>query len=150
MKKFARGFRDLEVYQEAFKAALEVFEVSKSFPAEEKYSLTSQIRDSSRSVCSCIGEAWGKRRYPKHFASKLTDSDSEAGETTVWLDFEFQHGYLSADKHEDLAERYRGVNAQLNRMIDDAHVWAIPGPSRSRKKDRHPSQTGADAEREDP
>lgn len=77
----ARRFRELRVYRVAFDAAMRVFELSKSWPAEEKFSLTDQIRRSSRAVCGAVAEAWRKRRYPKHFASKLTDADSESAET---------------------------------------------------------------------
>ena len=83
------GFKSLKVYQLAYKLALEIFEISKGFPKEEVYSLTDQIRRSSRSVCTNIAEAYRKRRYPKHFTSKISDADGEASETTVWLDFVF-------------------------------------------------------------
>jgi four helix bundle protein len=79
--------KDLIVYQEAYALAMKIFEVSKSFPAEEKYSLTDQIRRSSRSVCTNLREAWAKRKYQAHFVSKLTDADGENGETDSWLDF---------------------------------------------------------------
>ncbi|HYQ56532.1 MAG TPA: four helix bundle protein [Draconibacterium sp.] len=82
-------FKNLIAYQKAFKLAMDTFEVSKTFPKEEKYSLTDQIRRSSRSTCTNIAEAYRKRCYPKHFLSKLTDSDSENSETATWLDFAF-------------------------------------------------------------
>ncbi len=81
-----RGFRELRVYQNAFEAAMEIFEITKTFPPEERYSLTDQIRRSSRSVCSNLGEAWRKRRYPAHFVSKISDAEMEADETRVWLE----------------------------------------------------------------
>ena len=83
------GFKNLKVYIKAYQIAIEIFEASKAFPTEEKYSLTDQIRRSSRSVCANIAEAYRKRRYPKHFTSKITDSDAEASETIVWNDFAF-------------------------------------------------------------
>jgi four helix bundle protein len=81
------GFRKLKAYQIAFELAMEIFEISKSFPKEETYSLTDQIRRSSRSICTNIAEAYRKRRYPKHFISKLSDSDTENAETLCWLEF---------------------------------------------------------------
>jgi len=82
-----RTFKDLIVHQKAFEQAMKIFEMTKGFPRIEQYSLTDQIRRSSRSVCVNIGEAWRKIRYPAHFVSKLTDADAEAMETMVWLDF---------------------------------------------------------------
>src|SRR5207253_5316800 len=90
-----QGHRDLKVYQLAYKLAMEIFHLSKNFPREEIYSLTDQIRRSSRSVAANIGEGFRKRRYPNHFVSKLTDCDAEATETQVWIDFAFDCGYLS-------------------------------------------------------
>ena len=99
MNKEYRGFRDLKVYQLSYRLAVEIYEESKAFPKEERYSLTDQIRRSSRAVPANIAEAWSKRRYPKHFISKLTDSDGEAAETTVWLDFALDHGYVLKERH---------------------------------------------------
>jgi four helix bundle protein len=113
-----RGFRDLKVYQLAYKLALEIFELTKSFPKEEKYSLTDQIRRSSRSVPSNIAEAWYKRRYPKSFISKLIDSAGEAGETQVWLDFSTDLGYLVKEKHDELVEKYNEICKMLSGMIN--------------------------------
>jgi len=81
------SFRDLKVYQKAFKLAMDIFKMTKDFPEEEKYALTTQIRKSSGSVCSSIGEGYRKRKYQAHFVSKMTDSDMENSETQVWLDF---------------------------------------------------------------
>src|SRR4030042_1460900 len=89
-----RHFRELDVYRLGMESAMRIFQVSKSFPDEEKYSLTDQIRRSSRSVCANIAEGWRKRRYPNAFISKLSDADSEAAETQVWLEFAFRCGYL--------------------------------------------------------
>src|SRR5487761_670421 len=90
--------RDLEVYRKAFEAAMRIFEISKSFPREETYSLTDQIRRSSRSVCANLGEAWRKRRYEAAFISKLSDSESEATETQIWLEFAVKCGYMDRDQ----------------------------------------------------
>ena len=94
----AGSFRDLTVYKKAFTLAMEIFEISKTFPQEEKYSLTDQVRRSSRSVCSNIGEAYRKRRYKAHFVSKSSDGDMENTETRVWLDFAYSCGYIDKSK----------------------------------------------------
>ena len=98
----ARGFRDLRVYQLAFRLAMEIFEESKNFPKEEKYSLTDQIRRASRSVASNIAEGYRKKRYPKMFVSKMADADGEATETQVWVDFAAACGYLSSARQTEL------------------------------------------------
>ena len=95
----AKSFRDLIVYRIAFEAAMRIFELSKAFPAEERYSLTDQIRRSSRSVCANIAEGWAKRRYPAAFASKLTDASAEAMETQVWSDTALRCGYLKIETY---------------------------------------------------
>jgi len=97
MKKKIVSHRDLEMYGKAFDAAMQIFEFSKSFPKEEMYSLTDQIRKSARSVCSNIAEAWRKRHYRAAFISKLCDSEGESAETQVWLEFEVKCGYLSRE-----------------------------------------------------
>jgi four helix bundle protein len=94
-----KGFRDLKVYQLSYKLALEIFEATKTYPKEELYSLTNQIRRSSRSVPSNIDEAWRKRRYPKAFVNKLTDSLAEESETEVSLDFSLDLNYIDKEKH---------------------------------------------------
>lgn len=93
-QQMIKHFRELIVYQKAFEQAMKIFELTKHFPKEERFSLTDQIRRSSRSVCANLAEAWHKRRYPAHFVSKLTDSDAEAAETQVWLDFSLECKYL--------------------------------------------------------
>ncbi len=114
---------DLDVYQLAFSLQQEVFQLSKEFPAEERYSLTDQIRRSSRSVGANICEAWRKRRYPAHFKSKLTDSDGEQEETCHWLRKAVSCEYLPAEQGRELVERYNHVGAMLNRMINKADSW---------------------------
>src|SRR6266852_4572880 len=101
-----RGHRDLKVFQLAYKLAMEVFAKSKMFPPDERYSLTSQIRRSSRSVAANIAEGFRKRQYPNMFVSKLADSDAEATETQVWLDFACDCGYLSTENHDRLTLGY--------------------------------------------
>ena len=110
-------FRDLIVYQLSFQLAMEIFEISKTFPKEEKYSLTDQIRRSSRSVSSNIAEGWAKKLYPKHFVSKLTDSLGEAYETEVWLDFSLACGYINQEQYNHLTEKYTEITKMLNGMI---------------------------------
>jgi len=106
-------------------AAMEIFELSKSFPSEEKYSLTDQIRRSSRSVCTKIGEAWRKRRYKAAFIAKLSDSESEACETRIWLEFGLRCKYMAEGKVNDLTERYDHILSQLVIMINDADRWVV-------------------------
>lgn len=113
-----KSAKDLIVYQKAYVLAMEIFHVSKSFPAEEKYSLTDQIRRSSRSVCTNIREAWAKRRYEAHFVSKLSDSDGENGEIDTWLDFARDCNYLSSNDHLNLTQKCREVGAMLGSMIN--------------------------------
>ena len=112
-----KGFRDLIVYKLSYQLAVEIYKESKKFPKEEKYSLTDQIRRSSRSVPSNISEAWSKRRYPKHFKYKLTDSDGEASETTVWLDFALDHKYINIESHKYFMDKYSEVGKMLGSMI---------------------------------
>ena len=112
-------FKELIVYQKAFKLAMRIFEISKTFPKEEKYSLTDQIRRSSRSVCTNIAEAYRKRRYPKHFINKLTDSDGENSETAVWLDFALACKYVSEENHHSLTSECIEIGKLLNYMINN-------------------------------
>lgn len=111
------GYRDLKVYQLSYKLAMEIFEITKSFPKEEKYSLVDQIRRSSRSIPANIAEAWKKRKYPKMFVSKLHDAAGEAGETEVWLDFAKDSGYLALNKYKKLFSEYDEVNKMLYGMV---------------------------------
>jgi four helix bundle protein len=111
------GFRDLKVYQLAFNLAMEIFYESKSFPPEEKYSLTDQIRRASRSVPGNIGEGYRKKCYPKMFVSKMADADGEATETQVWIDFAHACGYLSQSRQLELRKGYEEVGRMLGGMI---------------------------------
>lgn len=120
-----RSHRDLHVYQNARKAAMEIFELSKSFPPEEKFSLTDQGRRSSRSVCANLAEAWRKRRYKAAFIAKLSDCESEACETQVWLEFALLCQYIDEPTFLRMDEGYNQVLGQLVRMIDGADSWTI-------------------------
>ena len=104
-----RSHKDLEVYQMAFQAAMKIYELTKGFPPEERFSLTDQVRRSSRSVCSNIAEAFRKRRYPKSFVAKLSDSEGEAGETQVWLEFALHCNYIEVVTFQNLNETYEQV-----------------------------------------
>ncbi|MCJ7749197.1 MAG: four helix bundle protein [Desulfobacterales bacterium] len=112
-----RGYRDLKVYQLAYKLAMDIFNESKSFPKEERYSLTDQIRRSSRSIAANIAEGFRKRRYPNMFVSKMADADSETAETQVWIDFAHDCGYLSQERHDKLIIGYEDVGKMLGSMI---------------------------------
>lgn len=112
-------FKELLAYQKAFSLAMEIFKISNSFPIEERYSLTDQIRRSSRSVCANMAEAYRKRKYPNHFISKLTDCDGENSETTVWLDFSLACGYLSDQVHSDLVYKSREIGKLINFMMNN-------------------------------
>ena len=109
--------KELDVYKKAYHLAMEIFKISNSFPKEEKYALTSQIRRSSRSVCLNLREAWAKRRYEAHFISKLTDCDGENSETNSSLDFAFDCGYINKDKHIELTEITIEVGKMLGVML---------------------------------
>lgn len=127
-KQNIRSYRDLRVYQAAMDLAMEIFRLSKSFPKEERYSLVDQIRKSSRSVCANLSEAWRKRRYQAAFVSKLSDSETEAAETQVWLEFAFRCDYIKEKTFKNLDQRYEHILSQLVTMIMDAHSWVIRRP----------------------
>lgn len=120
-----RSYRELRVYQAAMEAAMQIFEMTKKFPGEEKYSMVDQMRRSSRSVCANIGEAWRKRRYPAHFVSKLSDSETEAEETRVWLEFAERCRYITKEQFEPLDQSYDKILAQLVKMIEHPDHWII-------------------------
>lgn len=131
-----RHFRELRVYQQGLEAAMRIFDLSKSWPKEERFSLTDQIRRSSRSVCSCTAEAWRKRRYVAHFVSKLSDSDGEAAETQSWLDFALRCGYISENDYADLNQRYETLCGGLVKMMAEPESWC--GPSGLLREDTPP------------
>jgi len=117
--------KDLRVYQAAYDLAMRVFEISKSFPPEERYALTSQIRRSSRSICLNLREAWAKRRYEAHFISKLTDCDGENSETDSSLDFARDCGYITVEQHATLSDLCERIGRMLGRMIKHAASFQI-------------------------
>lgn len=119
-----RGHRDLKVFQLAYRLAMEIFHLSARFPREEVYSLTNQIRRSSRSVAANIAEGFRKRRYPNVFINKLTDCDGEATETQVWLDFSLDCGYLSKQNYDRLTSGYEEVGRMLSGMMANPEKFA--------------------------
>ncbi|HYX13190.1 MAG TPA: four helix bundle protein [Nostoc sp.] len=124
-KESIKSHEDLEVYQLAFSAAMKIFEISKKFPVEERYSLTDQIRRSSRSVCANLAEAWRKRRYKAAFVAKLNDCEAEAAETQVWLKFAVKCNYLDLEQGRELYGLYNRVLGGLVSMINNPSVWVI-------------------------
>ncbi len=116
----AKNVRELKVYQSAFKSAMEIFRITKAFPKEEKYSLTDQVRRSSRAVCSNLAEGWYKRRYIAAFINKLTDSVQEASETQTWLEFSLACGYINKEIYDQCFEQYEHIIAQLLTMEQKA------------------------------
>ncbi|MEA2106729.1 MAG: four helix bundle protein [Bacteroidota bacterium] len=118
-------FRDLKVFSLSYKLAMKIFHISKGFPKEEKYSLTDQIRRSSRSVPVNIAESYRKRRYPKHFVSKLSDSDSELAETIVWLDFSKDCEYITREEYFYFIEKYEEVGRLLGGMMNKPEKFLI-------------------------
>lgn len=115
--RLAKSAKDLEVYGLAYDLAMDIFEISKAWPKEEKYALTDQIRRSSRSVCANLREAWAKRRYPAYFLSKLTDADAENSETDTWLEFAKDSECLSFEQHKQLADKAATVGRMLGAML---------------------------------
>jgi four helix bundle protein len=130
----AKHAKELLVYQRGYEFSMRLFQVSKRFPAEERFALTSQIRRSSRSVCMNLREAWARRRYPAHFVSKLTDCDGELNETDTSLDYARDCGYISVEEHRTLSEACLEIGRMLGSMIrnpdpfllDDSNL--APGP----------------------
>lgn len=119
-KKRIRHFRDLDVYQRAFSAAMTIFQITKGFPSEERFSLVDQIRRASRSVCANIAEGWRKRRYLAVFKNKITDAMQEASETQCWLEFSLACKYIDQDLFDELDNEYEQIIAMLNSMEKNA------------------------------
>ena len=117
--------RDLRVYQAAFSVAMEIYLLTKSFPSEEKFSLTDQVRRSSRSVCANLAEAFRKRRYPKNFISKLSDCEAEAAETQVWLDFAVACEYITQETYNKFYSEYNSIIGMLVKMIAEPEKWSV-------------------------
>ncbi len=120
-----RSHLELEVYKLAFDAAMRIFELTREFPKEEKYSLVDQVRRASRSVCANIAEAWRKRRYEAAFVSKLSDSEAESAETQVWIEFSQKCGYLETDISKELLSIYDMILGKLENMIIHPEKWII-------------------------
>ena len=120
-----KDHRDLRVYKLSFETGMEVFKLTKSFPPEEKYSLTDQIRRSSRSVCGNLAEAWRKRRYETAFISKLNDCEGEAAETQVWLEYALACEYITKETFDTLYEKYHNILGMLVNMSINPGMWVI-------------------------
>lgn len=123
--KILRSHKELEVYQVAFRVSMEIFRLSKSFPKDEMFSLTSQIRRSSRSVSANIAEAFRKRRYEKAFVAKLSDSEAEAAETQVWIDYCLECEYISDSVNQKLFNDYENIIGKIVNMISHPEKWSI-------------------------
>jgi four helix bundle protein len=119
----AKSYRDLEVYKLSRELSKDIFDLSKTFPKEETYSLTDQIRRSSRSVGAQISEAWAKRRYEKHFVSKLTDADGELQETRHWLETSFDCKYIDKSILDNFLKKYESVGKMINSMINKSNLF---------------------------
>ena len=119
----SKNIKEIKVYKLAFELAMEIFEITKTFPKEEKYTLTDQIRRSSRSVCTCLLEAYRKKRYPSHFVSKVTDSDMENSETGGWLDFSVACKYIDQPIYQNLNFKCGAVGRLLNHMINNPQQY---------------------------
>jgi len=124
-KKAIQCHCELEVYQLAFDTAIKIFNLTKDFPTEERYSLTDQIRRSSRSVCANLAEAWRKRRYEAAFICKLNDSEAEAAETQTWLEFAVKCEYLSRENGNELLKTYDWILGKLVNMITNPYPWLM-------------------------
>jgi four helix bundle protein len=118
-----KKYRDLDVYKKAFKSAMQIYNISKSFPDEEKYSLTNQMRRSSRSVCANLAEAWRKRKYIAAFKNKLTDSMMEAAETQTWLEFCLACNFIEQSTFESMDKEYEDILKMLNSMEKNAEKF---------------------------
>ena len=123
------SYKDLRVFQNAMNTTMKIFQLTEKFPPEEKYSLTDQIRRSSRSVCSNITRAWRKRRFKTPFIAKLNDSEGEACETQVWVEFARQCKYLDEDACKDLDSAYDQIMGQLVKMMNQPDKWLIKKPA---------------------
>ena len=131
-KKTIRTYRDLNVYRLSYQLAMEIFKIIKKFPREETYSLTDQIKRSSRSIPTNIGEGWTKRKYENIFLKHLNDANGSCEETKIWLDFAKDCKYIGIDEHNNLTRKYKEVGAMLNSLIKNWQTF--------KKKDRHKMQ----------
>jgi four helix bundle protein len=129
-----RSHEELDVYRMAFEAAMRIFELSRHFPREETYSLTDQIRRSSRSACSNIAEAWRKRRYQAAFVSKLSDAEMEAAETQTWIRFAVTCGYWTEAVGTELYQTYDNILGKLVRMVANPSPWLLDNRAEERRR----------------
>jgi four helix bundle protein len=120
-----RSYRDLEVYNLAYTSAMEVFRATKQFPPEERFSLSDQIRRSSRSICANISEGWAQRRYENKFKNRLNDTEGSATETQTWLDFAKDCGYIKSQFHTDMAGKYDRIAAMLYRLAENWTTFSL-------------------------
>ncbi len=134
--ELVQSHKDLKVYQKAFVGAMEIFELSKKFPIEERYSLIDQIRRSSRSVCANLAEAWRKRRYELAFVAKLNDCEAEAAETQTWLDFAVKCQYLDIETGQKLSKSYDEIISILVKVINNPDPWLLKYPGSRRVGER--------------
>jgi len=130
------GYKGLRVYQLSYQLAQRIFQLTKTFPSEEKYSLISQIRNSSRSVVANIAEGYRKRKYPRHFALKMTEADGEGTETQVWLDMSKDCGYISNEEHIELVNSYQAVGDMLGKMIEHPEKFTPKSNYKDQKKNK--------------
>lgn len=128
MTQRIRSHRELDVYKCAYRLAMKIFRASRAFPVEERYSLTDQLRRASRSVNANLSEAWRKRRYEAAFVSKLSDAETEAGETQTWLEFAVSSGYLDRELGAHLNNEYEQVIGMIVTMIHKPNEWLLPRP----------------------
>lgn len=126
--------QELDVYKKSFAAAMKIFQISKNFPKDEKYSLIDQIRRSSLSVCANLAEAWRKRRYEAAFVSKLNDCEGEAAGTQTWLEFAVKCEYLDKDTGRVLFKSYDEIISMLVAMISKSHLWVLPSGQKETRK----------------
>src|SRR5271165_1392231 len=124
----AKHFRELDVYQGAMSLVMRIFELTKHFPIEERYTLTDQVRRSSRSVCANLAKAWRKRRYRAAFVAKLNDAEAEAAETQVHVEISFRQSYLKEDVFDELDDACDKILAQIVKMIEQPERWVIKSP----------------------
>jgi four helix bundle protein len=129
-----RSFKDLRVWQNAMDVAMNIFELTKSFPTEERFALTDQIRRSSRSVAANLTESWRKRRYPAAFVSKLSDAETEAAETQTWIEITLRCGYITHQEAEELDLRIEEILGQIVTMASQPEKWTIKSHSLAQKK----------------
>jgi four helix bundle protein len=123
--QIVKNYKELDVYQNAINSAMDIFQLTKSFPSEEKYSLVDQVRRCSRSVCANVAEAWRKRRYQAAFVAKLSDAEAEASETQVWIELAQRCTYIDKAKADEIDTKYDHIVRQLVCMINESNRWLI-------------------------